>query len=509
MLETLSWSRAKIVSPQELRAIVGPRPRTKRVIMCHGVFDVVHPGHIRHLLYAKSKADILVASVTADRHIDKGTRRPHVPQELRAANLAVFEMVDHVIIDDGADALANLALIEPDYFAKGFEYVQAGDNPSSRTAAEIEAVRRYGGEVIFTPGDVVYSSSKLIGLAPPDIRFAKLHALMERSGVTFDTLRRALEDMPRHIVHVVGDTIVDTITHANLIGASGKTPTMSVQVERIEHFVGGAAVVARHIRAAGAKVVFSTVLGRDEPGRLAAEELRAAGMALLRRVEPARPTTTKNAVVVGGYRLLKIDTADNRAISDATVDALKSNLTLPCDATVFSDFRHGIFNRASIPGLVKAIPTNRLRAADSQVASRWGNILDFQGFDLITPNEREARFATGDQDSGIRALALNLHAAARCKCLILKLGERGALTQAGDDSFVVDSFADHVADAVGAGDALLAYATLAMLASASNSVIATILGTFAAGIACERDGNAAVTAEDVAAKIDSTERQMA
>src|SRR5229473_5108352 len=112
----------KVKTVGELIAIVGLRPREKKVIMCHGVFDVVHPGHIRHLLYAKSKADILIASITADIHITKGLHRPHVPQDLRAVNLAAFEMVDYVVIDRDAKPLANIAIIQPDYFAKGFEY---------------------------------------------------------------------------------------------------------------------------------------------------------------------------------------------------------------------------------------------------------------------------------------------------------------------------------------------------------------------------------------------------
>ena len=76
---------------------------------------------------------------------------------------------------------------------------------------------------------------------------------------------------------------------------------------------------------------------------------------------------------------------------------------------MFSDFRHGMFNRRTIPQLIAAIADGTFRVADSQVASRWGNILDFEGFDLITPNEREARFALGDQDSVVRPLALELY----------------------------------------------------------------------------------------------------
>src|SRR2546427_3510489 len=111
--------RHKIKIVEELCRIIGTRPRKKKVIMCHGVFDVVHPGHVRHLLYAKSKADILIASLTADRHITKGVYRPHVTQDLRAINLAAFEMVDYVLIDERENPLDNIRMIEPDYFAKG------------------------------------------------------------------------------------------------------------------------------------------------------------------------------------------------------------------------------------------------------------------------------------------------------------------------------------------------------------------------------------------------------
>ena len=86
--------RRKIKTAAELRRIVGPLPRTKKVIMCHGTFDVVHPGHIRHLMYARSKADLLVASLTTDAHIEKAHFRPFVPEDLRALNLAALEMVD-------------------------------------------------------------------------------------------------------------------------------------------------------------------------------------------------------------------------------------------------------------------------------------------------------------------------------------------------------------------------------------------------------------------------------
>jgi rfaE bifunctional protein kinase chain/domain len=507
-----SHYKHKIKTPEEIAQLVGEMPRKRKVIMCHGVFDVVHPGHLRHLLYAKSKADILVASLTADRHISKGRYRPHVPQDLRALNLAAFEIVDYVIIDPEPTPLKNIALIKPDIFAKGYEY-QASGLPL-KTQDELDLIRSYGGEIIFTPGDYVFSSSQLIEASPPSLRIEKLVTLMESADITFDKLRRVLDTLGGRRVHVVGDIIVDTFTYTSMIGGQTKTPTISVLFEHKTDYIGGAGVVAEHLRAAGADVVFSTVLGEDALKDFVLEGLSKSGVECRPVIDKTRPTTNKNAIIAGGYRLLKVDTLDNRSISDEIVLHLaKSVATQKAEALVFSDFRHGMFNRRTIPTLTDAIPEHMYKVADSQVASRWGNITDFRGFDLITPNEREARFALGDQDSGIRPLAADIFDAAKCKTLILKLGDKGVLTcrhgdhQALDSFFVVDSFVDRLVDGVGAGDALLAYATLSMLASKCEFT-ATIIGTMAAACECEKDGNIPINFEDVHHKLDAIEREV-
>jgi bifunctional ADP-heptose synthase (sugar kinase/adenylyltransferase) len=207
-----------------------------------------------------------------------------------------------------------------------------------------------------------------------------------------------------------------------------------------------------------------------------------------------------------------VDTLDNRpmevAIQDRFVDMLQSSRA---DVFVFSDFRHGIYNRASVPLLTKSLPQGAFKVADSQVASRWGNITEFVGFDLITPNEREARFSLGDQDSNLRSLAAALYSLAECGVLILKLGERGSMTyksSAASDLagwFQLDSFSTAAIDPVGAGDALLAYATLALKVSGSPEQ-AAILGSVAAACECEVDGNVPVSREQVLARIDAIER---
>ena len=142
--------------------------------MCHGVFDIVHPGHIRHLVYTKKKADILIASLTADVHITKGNIRPYIPQDLRAYNLAMLECVDYVIVDKNPDPIQNLSILKPDFYAKGYEYKNL---KNEKTLSEKKVLDKFGGKFIFTPSDVVYSSSKIINEEKPNLAIEKLFHL--------------------------------------------------------------------------------------------------------------------------------------------------------------------------------------------------------------------------------------------------------------------------------------------------------------------------------------------
>lgn len=502
--------RRKIKSVEELKEIIGQPPRLKTVVMCHGTFDIVHPGHLRHLMYAKERADILVASLTCDTHIAKANLRPFVPQELRAMNLAMLECVDYVIIDPSDVPLHNLSFLKPDFYAKGFDYFEAGI--PQKTRDEISVLESYGGEILFTPGDVVYSSSSLIESARPSLlRAAKLRVLMQSEGIKFSDLRHTLSSMAGVKVHVIGDTIVDSYTYCRTSGSITKTPTISVQVEKESCFTGGAAIVAKHIKKAGAEVTFTSVLGNDKLRDFVLDDLRESNVACNPVIDKTRPTTEKNTFICQAYHLLRVSRLDNRLISDKVTKQICAAISESnSDIYVFSDFRHGIFNRTTIPRFVASVPDGAFKVADSQVASRWGNILEFQGFDLITPNEREARFALGDQDSVVRPLAQQLYQKANSKCIILKLAERGIMTyRSGIDDmrgfFTIDSLADNVIDAVGAGDALMAYSALALKVSGSE-VIASILGSVAAAIACEHEGNVAVSPESLLEKLETLEK---
>ena len=484
-------------------------PRKKKVILCHGVFDVVHPGHIRHLAYAKTKADVLVVSITADKFITKGIYRPHVPQSLRALNLAAFEMVDYVIIDENPNPHKIIKKFKPDYFAKGFEYTAKG--LPKATTLEKKILSSYGGKLLFTPGDVVFSSSKFLNISLPNLDLEKLLLLMKNNNLTFKDLKNSLNKIKNISVHVVGDTIVDSYSRTNFIGGQTKTPTFSVLFDRKEDYIGGAAVVALHLRAAGAKVQFTTILGKDRLGKFVEKELKSKGIKVNSLSDNNRPTTNKNTFISSGYRLLKVDTLDNTPVSEETISGIISKIKkYKCKILIFSDFRHGIFHTNSLFKLLKSVSKKTFKVGDSQVASRWGNITEFKDFDLITPNEREARFALADQDSTVGTLAKLLKEKSNYKNLILKLGSRGVFCASnknqGRERFSVGSFAEEVLDAVGSGDALLAYSSLTLKAT-NSLVISSIIGSVAAACECEIDGNKPIRIENVLQKIDSIEKK--
>ena len=492
----------KIVTVSKLKKIIGQHPRKKKVILCHGNFDVVHPGHVRHLTYAKSKADILVVSITADKYVEKGIYRPFVPENLRALNLAAFQMVDYVITDHNKKPLNNLSILKPDYFAKGFEYTSSGLPPATKEEAKV--VEGYGGEMIFTPGDIIYSSTKLLNLSQPKIDIYKLINLMNRNKITFSILRNTLKKFKNIKVHVVGDTIVDSYTRTNLIGGHIKTPTPSVLYQEKTDYVGGAGIVSKHLKCAGAKVTFTTILGSDGLRDFVLKDLKKSNIKINAIIDKTRPTTNKNTIISNNYKLLKIDRVDNHPISEKILNKIKNFVSKEkTDVVIFSDFRHGIFNKTSIPILVSSIKKNVFKVADSQVATRWGNITDFKNFDLITPNEKEARFSLADQDSSISELTRQLVIETKLKNLILKLGERGIFSMGvKSQGFVIPTFANNVIDAVGAGDALLSYATLSLLAT-KNLLISGILGSIAAACECEKDGNIVIEPDQVISKINS------
>ena len=184
-----------------------------------------------------------------------------------------------------------------------------------KTIDEMKIIQSYGGKMVFSPGDIVFSSSKIIDKSPPDMKNEKLFHLMDSEKITFDNILDTIKNFKNKKVHIIGDCIIDTFTYCSMIGGMTKTPTMSLKKESINQYVGGAGIVAKHLAAAGANVFLTTVNGNDKESKFFNQDIKKfKNISLNLLTDKNRPTTNKNVIICNDHRLLKIDNIDNSQI---------------------------------------------------------------------------------------------------------------------------------------------------------------------------------------------------
>jgi cytidyltransferase-like protein len=137
------------------------RDMGKKIALCHGVFDLLHIGHIRHFKEASLYADVLMVTVTPDRFVNKGPHRPSFPEALRAEAIDTLSCVDYVAINQSPTSVEVINLLKPHVYLKGPDYRNMADDYTGGIIKEIEAVEAFGGKIIITD-DITFSSSRLL-----------------------------------------------------------------------------------------------------------------------------------------------------------------------------------------------------------------------------------------------------------------------------------------------------------------------------------------------------------
>jgi rfaE bifunctional protein kinase chain/domain/rfaE bifunctional protein nucleotidyltransferase chain/domain len=476
----------------------------RTVVHCHGCFDIVHPGHIQHLQFARSLGDVLVVSVSADRHVNKGVARPLIPDDLRAASVAALECVDHVYVNPDPTAAGLLEAMRPDVYVKGSEYERSAD---PRFLAEREIVTRHGGRVVFSGCDVVYSSTALIGSIGGVDRFRdeKIARLRERYELSDGHLHDLLErGLGRRLV-VVGDYILDRYHFCDATGLAGEAPVMSLRALERRDYDGGAGVIALHLAGLGARPVLVSALADDDVSRRAELRLAAAGVEL-HCSRPRRQVVTKHRYLVDRSKLFKVD--DGAALPADTLeeDRVIARVLEAADgaaAVVFADFGYGVITSGVLERLLPELRT-RVPVLAADVSGKQGNLLRFHGVDLLCPSEREAREACHDSSAGLGAVAWDLLNRTGARQAIITLGKQGLVTfERNRESAAERLHSEYLPalcpqglDPLGCGDALLATTTLALCAGGSLQA-AALLGSIAAAIEVQEVGNVPVGVERI------------
>ena len=471
---------------------------TGKSIFVSGHFNVLHPGHLRLLRFAKEMGGRLIVAVESDRLAGNAA---HVMEHLRLEGVQSISWVDESFIIDEPVA-SVVRRLRPDIVVKGKEY-------ESQLNHELAEVEQYGGRLLFSSGETIFSSLDLIRkeFTVLDSKSINLpHEFQARHGISSLRLIELLQKFQQLKVCVVGDLIIDEYITCQPLGMSQEDTTIVVTPLDSTSFIGGAGIVAAHAAGLGAAVNFFSVTGEDKSHEYAFDGLAEAGVNAQLFIDETRPTTLKQRYRSKGKSLLRVSHLHQGAISVKLQTQMLQDIqrTLETsDLLVFSDFNYGCLPQTMVEEIiVTAKRFGVMMVADSQSSSQLGDISRFRGMDLITPTEREARISMRNSEDGLVILAEQLRKQASAQNVLLKLGEEGLLIHAGnikEDGWLTDrvgALNSAPRDVAGAGDSLLIASAMA-LAAGGNIWEAACLGSLAAAVQVGRVGNTPLRTEEL------------
>jgi rfaE bifunctional protein kinase chain/domain len=473
----------------------------KRIVFVSGNFNIIHPGHLRLLSFAKSCGDVLVIGLFTDDGAGVMVR-----YEDRKASLLALEAVDEVFSLDPKALLGCIATLRPHAVVKGREHEESGN-------LEQQVVDTYGGHLFFSAGEQSFSSRDLIRheIKLPVTPIRKLPEPFAASHrINKDLVLSRIKSFSGMRVLVLGDLIVDEYIYCDPLGMSQEDPTIVVTPLETKRFVGAAGIVAGHLAGLGAKVDFMSIVGEDAMAESLVCELEAMQVAAHFVKDPTRPTIVKQRYRAHGKTLLRVSHLRShdaaREYRAAAFDMVQACLP-KADLVVFSDFNYGCLPQPLVDDITAACKKNGVPyCADSQASSQVGNVGRFVGADFLSATEREVRLATNDFKSGVQNVADKLLAQSQADALIVKLGAEGLIALQARSTYYTDSLPAlnaNPVDVAGAGDAMLAAASLTRRAGGSIFE-AAYLGSVAAAVQVSRVGNLPLTLSDLRDAIENT-----
>ena len=471
----------------ELIKRVKERAGGGRVIFVSGNFNIIHPGHLRLINFARTCGDFLVVGIFKD-------EEPGVvlPADMREESLLSLEAVSEVVQISQGELVGFLKNLKPYAVVKGKEHEKYA-NP------EKDVLKRYGGHLIFSSGEAKFSSVDLIRreLVSPsgfDLKLDSSFLAANKSSVK--KVFKIIENFSQINALVVGDLIVDEYIYCDPIGMSQEDPTIVVSPVESRRFIGGAGIVAGHVASLGAKVEFLSITGDDQTAIESEKILKGYGVKTSFIKDASRPTILKQRYRASNKTLLRVSHLRSHDAEDEFVEKFLAQVKRKISKTglvIFSDFNYGCLPQSLVDGIIRLCQQHGVPfVADSQASSQVSDVSRYVGAKMLAATEREARLAMSDFKSGIQNVGNNLIVKSQADTLLLKLGAEGliALTVEGGQHMTASlpAMNSNPVDVAGAGDAMLSAASLSMALGASLWESA-YLGSIAAAIQVSRTGN--------------------
>lgn len=454
-------------------------------VFVSGDFNILHPGHLRLLKFAKESGDYLIVGVNSDNITHKG-----IPEDIRLESIQATSYVDEAFIVD-KPLKEYIQELKPDIIVKGKEH-KSNENP------EKDILETYGGKLLFSSGEIGFSSLDLLEEDfQQNLSFIKSpEQYLKRHKINKPNLEQIINKFSNLNVLVIGDTIVDEYITCEPLGMSQEDPTIVVSPISSKKFIGGAAIVASHAKTLGADVSFISVIGKDDEHKFVKDYLESLKINMKLYVDPTRPTTLKQRFRANSKTLLRVNHLKQHSINNEIetniIEHVKKNAN-NIDLIIFSDFSYGLLTQTIINNIEDiANEYNILISADSQSSSQIGDISKFTNMTLVTPTEREIRLAINDFESGLVVLSEKLNKKTDNKYIFTTLGSEGiVIYNSTSNGLLTDNIPAlnlNAKDVSGAGDSLLTCASMALAVKASIWE-AAYLGSIAAAIQVSRTGN--------------------
>ena len=445
----------------------------QRVVLCHGCWDVTHPGHLEHLQQASKLGDILVVGVTGDAYVNKGSGRPIFNESERAFILNGLRAVDYVVITNSSSAVPLIEAVKPDYYVKGPDY-ENGDDHAGYLEQERQAVETYGGKLVFTNG-MKYSSTEIIerlaqikDMSPDQL----IQDYLQHIGhtVQFDQVLSWIASAGDLTVQLIGEPILDQYIYVTPSGKSAKENTITYVGAEMQSFRGGIEAIAGHLFG----YVKYTEVVQPLDGVIKTRYVQREFMNKVFSHVPYPKVLTRldvNHLKAGG------------------------------DFTLVADFGHGL-----IPDVYTARAIWRkskwLALTVQSNSLNWGfNLLTkYPSAHYVVADEMELRLACADMSSSIQELMAYQMQRMGCQMFVVTRGHDGCIVYDGSDYEEVPALATKVVDRMGAGDAFLAWTAPLVYLGAPKEVIG-LVGSVASAIKVEHIGNESVTKEQVVKRL--------
>lgn len=486
----------KVISAENLNQIRAQHS-TAKIVHCHGVFDVLHAGHLSYFRSAKKFGDILVVTVTDDPFVNKGPGRPFFNSKVRSGMVAALELIDYVAINNAPTAVPAIQALRPDFYVKGPDYKDKARDASGAIYEEEKAVVAGGGELVFTD-DETHSSSELVNkyFQPWNEEQQKMIATVKKAG-GLPVIEEVLDRMSKQSVVVIGEPIVDTYIFCQPENISSKSPSISARFSYEENYAGGALAIANHLAdfAQSTKILFThggepyfhklLTERMDERVQIESQEIRSL----------PTPRKTRYITIQGAQRLFEItDLRSDQWTHHSPIEfnrmILKANHK--DDTTIVADFGHGLFENTVLNASSDLVGFKALNVQTNSSNFGFNPFTKHRRFDYLSIDTREVRVAYHDRLSSVPALTGRLRKDLR------RLGANASMTLGSlgasyfscltDREYIAPAFADSVVDATGAGDAYFAITSMLVKADCPQELI-PFVGNVFAGLKTKIMGN--------------------